>query len=141
MASRPSSRPVPRPARHVIRVLIIDDDESFLRLTSRRLVRSGMIAFEATSWADAIPHLRHPIDVCLLDLNLISLNGARLCELLKRAHKELKVILFSAEDSAVLSESARKAGADGHVSKSSEHHQLCDAITGVVLGRPRPSTA
>ena len=140
MASRPPSRPSKSPTRQPVRVLIIDDDEAFLRLTARRLVRSGMVAFEATSWADAIPHLRQPIDVCLLDLHLVSLNGARLCELLKKSHKQLKVILFSAADADVIEKNARQAGADGYLSKSLDHHRLVDAIGRVALGRQTQAT-
>ena len=110
------------------RILLVDDNEIFLKMTSRRLEQSGYATCAATCWADAIPLLRKPIDLCLLDVHLLSLSGDRLCAILKKTQKALKVVLYSSEDPARLAQLAFEGGADGHLSKSVEHVELSSSL-------------
>ena len=110
------------------RLLLIDDDEAFLDLMRRRLERGGYAVAKAKSWADAIPHMGEPFDLCLLDLHLVSLGGDRLCAILKKHYPRMKVVLFSSEDPDKLAKIARGAGADGALSKTLEREPLLAAL-------------
>jgi DNA-binding response OmpR family regulator len=121
------------------RILVIDDDEDFLDLARRRLQRAGYVVYVAGSWADAIPALRERIDVCLLDVNLASLGGERICGLLKKGYRHLRVILFSSLDAVALGKLARDAGADGSISKSAPWTEVLKLLEGQIkLGRGAP---
>lgn len=128
------------------RLLMIDDDPEFLDLTSRMLMRSGFRVLVANSWIDALPHLSGPLDLVLLDLHMVSLQGDRMCEVLKRNYPGLRVVLFSSADPDELRRAAESSGADGHLQKSMTRDQLAEAIL-QAMARPcrtsasqRPST-
>ena len=110
------------------RVLLVDDDETFLELTARRLGRAGYVVHSAASWADVIPMMREGIDLCLLDVHLVSLGGDRICSILKKSYRKLKVVLFSSDDPERLAQMAIEVGADGSLSKDLPWAQVLEEI-------------
>lgn len=122
------------------KILLIDDDERFLEVTERRLVRRGLVIEKARSWVDAIPLLRAPPDLVLLDVRMVSLSGARLCSLIKERHPRTLVVFYSSEPEAALRALCFEHGADGYVSKSVDRAELLSIVSSLLerAGKPLP---
>lgn len=114
------------------KVLLIDDDERFLEVTVRRLVRRGLVIETAQSWVDAMPHLREAPDLVLLDVRMVSLSGARLCSLIKERHPGTLVVFYSSEPETTLRALTSEHNADGYVSKSVDRAELLSIVSSLL---------
>ncbi len=93
-------------AKEKINLLIVDDEEQFLKSIAKRLevrdfnviaVDRGEKAVEAAA--------EHPIDVALVDLKMPGMNGEQTLEALKRQHQWMEVVILTGHgsiDSAVV---------------------------------------
>ncbi|HEU4403685.1 MAG TPA: response regulator [Polyangiaceae bacterium] len=117
------------------KILLIDDDERFLEVTERRLGPREFKVATAQSWVDAIPHLREPPDLVLLDVRMVSLSGARLCSLIKERHPHTAVVFYSSEPEASLRALTFEHGADGYLSKSADRAELVGCISATLRAR------
>jgi DNA-binding NtrC family response regulator len=101
-----------------IRLLIVDDDEKFLKTTSERLALQDFGVVTATDGNQAIKAAKKGgFDVAILDLKMPGMDGMELLKILKKKHKFLEVIMltgYSSIDSAV---EAGKLGAFGYLEK------------------------
>jgi DNA-binding NarL/FixJ family response regulator len=104
----------------LFRLLVVDDSAVFQTLV-RDLLRDEpalQVVGEAASGEEALaiaPTLRP--DVALVDLTLPGMNGYEAAGRLRALIPDLRVILMSAEDDPVFSETARASGAHGFVGK------------------------
>jgi two-component system response regulator DesR len=101
-------------------VLVVDDHDvvhwGFKLLLSKQSWVGSCAT--ATSSAEAIEQLRlGPVDVALVDLFLGAESGAELCEEIRRASPETRVLLMSGAGT-ISPGAARAAGAAGFVSKN-----------------------
>ena len=110
------------------RILLIDDDERFLDVTSRRLQATGMAVNRARSLREALPHLGRRPHAVLLDLRMAVLSGEELCALLKRDYSPIRVFFYSSEPESTLRELAAEHGADGYLSKSADREELVELL-------------
>lgn len=113
------------------RILLVDDDEAFLELSASRLEGAGYEVSRASSWAQTLPHLRQGVDMVLLDVHMTSLEGDKLCHIIKsheNAWPGLKVLLHSSEDEDELRRMAQISRADGYVSKSRGRDELLEKV-------------
>jgi DNA-binding NtrC family response regulator len=77
-------------------VLLVDDEERFLRTLSRRLGERDMTVLTASSGMEALEVVREaPVHVVVLDIKMPGMNGLETLAELKRAHPETKVILLT----------------------------------------------
>jgi DNA-binding NarL/FixJ family response regulator len=118
--------------------LIIADDHAVLRQGLRDLVARTPdleIVAEAADGAEAERLARTmPADLLLLDVALPVRRGVQVLESLRRDGIRLPVLLFSMYPAAQYADYARRAGAQGFVSKSVDSAELMAAIRRVVDG-------
>lgn len=74
------------------------------------------------------------VDLLILDINLTDVDGYDFYRRIKSHGYRGKVLFYSAEESALFSELAFKAGADGYVCKSEQQEILRDAVEGIFNG-------
>jgi ActR/RegA family two-component response regulator len=98
-----------------IKLLIVDDDEKFLKTIAERL---GLRDFNVTIAADgnqALEAAMDKFDLAILDMKMPGMDGMELLKVLKEKHKFLEIIIltgYASIDSAV---EAMKLGAFGYL--------------------------
>lgn len=124
-----------------VRLLLVDDNEDFLRAESAWLgvqpgfevvgtARSGETALEA------VPRLRP--DIVLMDLAMPGMGGFEAIRVLKQLPSPPAIIAVSLHDSQVVRSEAAMSGADGFVPKARLSALLVPALRGV-HGAARPT--
>ncbi len=103
-----------------MRVLLIDDNENFLKSLARYLgAFSDMeIAGEAASGEAAVElSSRLKPDLVLMDINMPGLNGFEASRIIKSLYNPPKILLLSFNDLPEYRLEAVSSGADGYISK------------------------
>lgn len=75
------------------------------------------------------------IDLIMLDLNLIDIDGLDLIPLIRKHSKSVKLIVLTRYSKSKLIKEALKKGADGYLLKTSSLQNLYDAIDAVLEGK------
>ena len=121
----------------MLRVLIVDD-HAILRQGLRSLLVDafeGVHCGEAGSAAEALEQLaKQEWDVALLDITMPGKSGLELLRELKALWPKLPVIMLSAHPEDQFAVRARKAGAQGYMTKESAPEELVNAIRVVMAG-------
>ena len=77
-------------------ILLVDDEEKFLKLISQRLKMMGFGTFTATNGADAVDIFRqNPIDIAIVDLDMPGINGLVTISKLKEINPGLQTVLLT----------------------------------------------
>jgi len=112
-----------------IKLLIVDDDEKFLKTIAERL---GLKDFDVTTASEGNQALKaakkDKFDVAILDLKMPGMDGMEVLQSLKKKHKFLEVIIltgFSSIDSAV---ECTKLGAFGYLEKPYNFQKLLEVL-------------
>jgi DNA-binding NtrC family response regulator len=104
-----------------IKLLIVDDEEGFLKAIARRLEMRGFIVSKATRGADALEIARKErFDLALVDLKMPGMNGQELLEILKEEHSYIEVIILTGHGSLESAVECTKMGAFGYLPKPYE---------------------
>jgi DNA-binding NtrC family response regulator len=94
------------------RVLVVDDDQSLLRMLEHMLTAGGYAVELCSSFEAAKHRLTHsPPDVLLTDVRLGAFNGLQLVMLAKELSPTTTVIVMSAYDDVTLRKEASQCGA------------------------------
>jgi CheY-like chemotaxis protein len=124
------------------RVLIVDDDFVFLKVTAAKLKSAGFRVSTASESAEAITALgEQPADAILLDVNfqpdvcnggMGSWDGFQLMSWLRGspAAKGARFIMISSSDAAADRERAKKLGAVAYLHKPVNQEQLLALVNG-----------
>lgn len=119
------------PALERVTVLILDDNPLVLKLGRALLEREGATVFTAASWIE----FNHALasaepDIILLDINLPSIKGNRLSEVIKSQtdKSHIPIILISDLPERSLEEILPSSGADAWLRKPLTRDKLIDAI-------------
>jgi DNA-binding NarL/FixJ family response regulator len=116
------------------------DDLSMIRAGFRSLLaadpRFSVVgdSGDARSAVDAIGKSRP--DVVLLDISMPGLSGLDAISMIRDVHPSVKVIMLTHHEGESFVNQALSAGADGYLSKDSEHAELAIAIEAVRRGNP-----
>ena len=109
--------------KHVLKILVIDDEEGVLTLLKFRLGRFGHEVITSNNGIDGIRKARmFEPDLILLDLVMPGMSGFRVCELLKsyKKTKDIPIFIFTALDRLEDVERAFEKGADDYIVKPFE---------------------
>ena len=119
------------PALEHVTVLILDDNPLVLKLGRALLEREGANVLTAASWIE-FNHALASVDpdIILLDINLPSIKGNRLSEVLKSQTEksDIPIILISDLPERSLEEILPSSGADAWLRKPLTRDKLIDAI-------------
>ena len=106
-------------------VLLVDDDESLLRLMTIRLRGEGYAVQSAESGKDALRLLNtQNVDVVLSDLRMPGLDGLSLFEEIMSIGKDIPVILMTAHGTIQDAVEATQRGVFGFLTKPIDHDEL-----------------
>ncbi|KLU60322.1 alginate biosynthesis transcriptional regulatory protein AlgB [Peptococcaceae bacterium CEB3] len=101
-----------------VRVLLVDDEASFVYFLSARLERRGFDVAACASGEDGLFELsRREFDVAILDLRLPGLNGLDLLEQMKGMLPEIEVIMLTGFGSIDTATEAMRRGAYDYLTK------------------------
>ena len=130
---RPISRsPERQEINQMTRVLVIEDEESYLEALSYMLSKEGFEVIEARDGAAGIAEFdRHGADIVLLDLMMPGLPGTEVCRQL-RLRGAVPVIMLTARDTEVDKVVGLELGADDYVTKPFSHRELVARIRAVL---------
>ncbi|MQA86116.1 MAG: response regulator [Streptosporangiales bacterium] len=117
------------------RVLVVEDEESYLDALSYMLRKEGFeVALAANGPAALESFERSGADLVLLDLMLPGLPGTEVCRTL-RARSNVPVIMLTAKDSEIDKVVGLELGADDYVTKPFSSRELVARIRAVLRRR------
>jgi signal transduction histidine kinase/CheY-like chemotaxis protein len=125
--------PVPR--GHGERVLVVDDEEPLVAVTSEMLSRLG---YEPVGFADsrealaAFESSSGRFDAAITDEVMPRLTGTELAGLLRRRRSDLPIILVSGYIGPLLAERARSAGVSRILKKPVQSREIAEALAHVL---------
>lgn len=119
------------------RILIVDDEKSFVRSLTFALEEAGMEALSAHTGEAALEQLQQRLpDLLLLDLRLPGISGMDLLYEVARRWPELPVVMISAHGDTRAAVQAVKAGATDYLTKPFALDELLHLI-GTITERTR----
>lgn len=118
------------------RVLVVDDDESILKLVRRRLSVEGHEVHTSSEALGTSRRVREiEPDVVILDQQMPALSGENLVRVIHEGTSaQPRIILFSSLPAEELEEKARASGADSFLCKTEGMGALHDKIVSVLGG-------
>jgi DNA-binding NtrC family response regulator len=111
------------------RVLLVDDEEEFLRSLSLRLEMRGLKVTMANRGEDAV-HLvqRQEFDAIVIDLAMPGMDGLETLRKIKDSHPDAEIIMLSGQGTVKKSIEAMKLGAEDFLEKPVDIHTLLEKI-------------
>ena len=112
-----------------IKVMVVDDSPTDLKLMSGPFLSKGYELITATDGEDALEKAEseHP-DLIVLDVIMPKLNGFKVCRQIKSSTKlrDIKIILLSGKDQKSDMFWGKKQGADGYLTKPFTEEDLLE---------------
>jgi len=131
-------RPDPSPDHSRRKILIVDDQESNVRLLQVALKRGGYTAVSATTDPRTVAalHAEHRYDLILLDLRMPQMDGFEVMRALRGAEREahVPILVLSADPSQMVH--ASEAGATGFLSKPFVLKDVLACVRGMLEAVP-----
>jgi signal transduction histidine kinase len=110
-------------------ILVVDDDQSLLRLIERTLRRGGFSTETVTSGQAAIDwRMRHHADLMLLDLKLQDIGGKELIDHLASIGRLLPFIIITGQGDERVAVEMMKRGALDYLVKDTQFAELLPAV-------------
>ncbi len=110
-------------------VLVVDDEEQFLKVFSQRLKGRGMKVDTATSGEDAVKRVRgKEFDAIILDLVMPGMSGVDTLKRIKSENPDLQIIMLTGHGSVEKSVEAMKLGAVDFIEKPADMSKILEKI-------------
>lgn len=122
---------IPRTDGIAARVFVLDDSPVSLTFVRLLLEEHGYRVHTFDSPLGITKEvMRHRPDLVLVDINMPSITGDKVCRLIRSASatREVVVLLYSSLPQAELEQIARAAGADGVIVKTGDGRQLVQTV-------------
>ena len=127
------------PMAATTRVLLVEDEESFVEALTARLAKEGFDLTVARDGAEAIDAFsRDGADLVLLDLMLPKVSGLDVCREI-RSRSNVPIIMLTAKSSEVDTVVGLEVGADDYVTKPFRLRELVARMRAVLRGRSLPA--
>ena len=112
-----------------INILIVDDEEQFLRAISKSLeVREFNVIAVDRGDKGLEAARRHPIDIALVDLKMPGMNGEETLKALKAEHQWMEVVILTGHGSVESAVECTHSGAYSYLQKPCDLEKLLDAL-------------
>jgi two-component system, OmpR family, alkaline phosphatase synthesis response regulator PhoP len=117
------------------RILVVDDEEDICEILKYNLVQSGYEVDTVSSAEDAIPMLKNPYHIILLDIMMAGMSGTTMARLLREDYNiKTPIVFISALDTEPDILKGFSIGADDYISKPFSIKEVI-ARVGAVLKR------
>lgn len=112
------------------KVLLVDDEEDFLRTLAERLETRGLKVTTASNGEDALGSIEKQVfDLIVLDLAMPGLDGLETLKRIKARQPEAEIIMLSGQGSIRTSIEAMKLGACDFLQKPVDIGELMNKIS------------
>jgi DNA-binding response OmpR family regulator len=112
------------------KVLLVDDEEDFLKTLAERLETRGLKVTTATSGEAAVNDTeRNGYDLIVLDLSMPGIDGLETLKRIKARQPEAEIIMLTGHGSIRTGIEAMKLGADDYLQKPVNISVLMDKIS------------
>ncbi|MCF8010243.1 MAG: response regulator transcription factor [Clostridiales bacterium] len=115
------------------KVLIVDDEESIVRLLSFNLEKEGFVMLFAYNGEDALSIIseKEP-DLVILDIMLPQIDGFEVCRRIRQQNKPIAVIMLTAKDQEIDTVLGLELGADDYIVKPFSPRELVARVRAVL---------
>lgn len=111
------------------KVLLVDDEDDFLKTLSQRLEVRGLKVTGATRGEEAIDLVdKQEFDAIVIDLAMPGMDGLETLKQIKENHPEAEIIMLSGQGSIKKSTEAMKLGAEDFLEKPVNIQELLQKI-------------
>lgn len=111
-------------------ILLVDDEEQFLKVLSQRLEGRGMKVETSESGEDAIKKVREKeFDAIILDLAMPGINGIETLKRIRSESPEMQIIILTGHGSVEKGVEAIKAGAVDFLEKPADLNKIMEKIS------------
>ena len=120
-----------------VRILIVDDEPSIVKMVSKRLEVEGFDVLVAMDGQEGLDKAQTEWPVLIvLDLMLPKVNGYEVCSQLKQdaRYKKIPIMLFTAKAQAKDEQLGKECGADAYMRKPFQGKELVDSIRLLLAG-------
>jgi DNA-binding response OmpR family regulator len=120
-----------------LRILLVDDEPSIVKMVGKRLEVEGFEVLIATDGQDGLAKARSASpDLVVLDLMLPKMNGYEVCTMLKQdaRYQRIPIVLFTAKAQEKDEKLGMECGADAYVRKPFRAQELLDRIHALLPG-------
>lgn len=112
-----------------IRLLLVDDEEGYVNILSKRLTKRNFEVYSALSGAAGIQALRgRDFDVAVLDLKMEDMDGIEVLKIFKKIVPEMEVIMLTGHGSEQAARDGLAFGAFDYLTKPCELEELVAKI-------------
>ena len=112
-----------------IKVLLVDDEKSFVEVLFKRLSKRNIDVTKAFSGTEGIQALRsEDFDVAILDLKMEDLDGLEVLKIFKKMYAKMEVIILTGHESEQSAQEGLKYGAFAYMTKPCDFEKLIDTI-------------
>jgi CheY-like chemotaxis protein len=116
-------------------LLLVDDEQNVLTVTSQLLARSGYKVIEAATGREAIEHYsrnQREIDLVILDMVMPEMGGGEVFDRIKALNPAVKVLLASGYSLEGKAREIMKRGCDGFIQKPFSLTELVDRVKSIL---------
>lgn len=112
-----------------IKLLIVDDEERFLKTTQTLMKKKGIKTSTATRGGEAIEFLKsNPVDVVILDLKMPGIDGVRVLKKIKEKHPHIEIIILTGHATVKNAVNGVKMGAFDYLMKPCDFSLLVEKV-------------
>jgi len=112
-----------------IKVLLVDDEEEFVKSLSERIKMRELGADVALNGEEALAKLEEKLpDVMILDFKMPGIDGLKVLEEVKKAYPGVQVVMLTAHGTPEIEKKARDLGAFDYLQKPVGIEKLVETI-------------
>lgn len=120
-----------------VKILLIDDHDIVLWALSSIISENilGAETHTAANFGQGVVLLqKHKMDLVVLDVDVPGGSGPQMIEILRKAHKQVRILVYTAMSEEDFSVKYLTAGADGFISKGAPFPTIIQALNTVLKG-------
>ena len=111
-------------------ILLVDDEEQFLKVLSKRLEGRGMKVDTSTSGEDALNRVKgKEFDAIILDLAMPGISGIETLKRIRSENPDVQIIMLTGHGSVETGIEAMKAGAVDFLEKPADLNKIMEKIS------------
>ncbi len=117
-----------------VRLLIVDDEEGFVDVLTKRMVKRGIHVTVALSGTEGLQIMQNnDFDVAVLDLKMKDMDGIELLKFIKKTYPAMAVIMLTGHGSEQAAQDGLAAGAFDYLTKPCDLEKLIEKITAAAM--------